>query len=205
MLAALVPGNFLTQSASQNSAEDSGGALQDCWSSLPAQLSPLHCALYSKIPQQKGGDSVSPSSLLPLLSSGDHQSPVSFCLPTLWPWNFLAETWDNPRACVICFLFLRDYYPSLSNVQCLENYGFIFCIFFSCFSWKGKSDPWYFILGRSHSDFLTLLILTSEQHNTENFTKKLFCARFWKMTMRTAQHLALRNTEFIVCKTHSSS
>ena len=95
-----------------------------------------------QIPQQKGSDLVSPSSLLPLLGSGDHQSPTSFCLLTLWSWNFLAETWDNPRACVICFLFLRDYYPSWSNVQCLENYGFIILhFFFSCFSWKGKSDP----------------------------------------------------------------
>ena len=106
-----------------------GGCSADCWSPLPDQLPALHWALYSTTPQRKGGDSVSPSSLLPLTNSGDHQSP-SFCLLPLWPGDFLAETWDNPRACVIGFLFLMDCYPSLSNVQCLENYGFIYFAFF---------------------------------------------------------------------------
>lgn len=77
----------------------------------------------------------SPHSLRPLSSTqGDHQNPTRFCLPTLQRGNLLQVlAWDYPRAHLIYFLDLWDHYPSLSDVQCLENCCFIYLSFFQLF------------------------------------------------------------------------
>lgn len=51
-----------------------------------------------------------------------------FLFPTPWPGDFLkAISCGSHRACLVCFLSLRDHRPSLPNAKCLKNCCFV-CI-----------------------------------------------------------------------------
>lgn len=68
------------------------------------------------------------------LYSRTQPDSIQFPLLVQWPGNSLsAISWSNFRAHLICFSSFKDHGPSLSDVQYLESYCFIYFVwFFSC-------------------------------------------------------------------------
>lgn len=73
--------------------------------------------------------------------------------------SFRSITWGHQRAHLICFPAFWEYFPSLSDVDCLKKLFHIFVHFFSCFKWEDQTSPCYSILALSGSPLCPLILL----------------------------------------------
>jgi len=83
----------------------------------------LCIALFSLILSSKNSNLFGLPRLLVL--SPQHRKLVRLCLRT-FPLCMLWKLYQGIKAGALCFLSLRDYFPSLLNVQDLENCRFMF-------------------------------------------------------------------------------
>ena len=93
-----------------------------------------------------------------LLNSESLRTSSYVLLCVLQSGNFLNEiNWDNTKDHLTHFLFIRDYWLWLPNIQYLDYCPFIIHSF-SCFRWENKSNPNYSILIGSGSPQIQSLL-----------------------------------------------
>lgn len=129
------------------------GPLAEC-SRGPLQIAGVLCATLSSPALLSAADS---SSLRrPWMSApstkGSFWVLPGFLLPALRPENSLGSKLGQLQAHLVCLPPFRNHCPSSPDVQCFESCHFMYFVqIFSCFSYKGTSDPCYSVFSGSGS------------------------------------------------------
>lgn len=119
---------------------------------------------------------VSLDAQLYLLTSGDYLSYPSphHCLEAL-----LGNKLEQQRAHFVCLPFIRDHCPLLPDVQCFEDYCFMYFAIWGLLWVEDKSGPHYFTV----SDITNILNCMSVCHSGRIFPFKVGTIVIFKISV----------------------